>query len=51
MYVVQKNINRLKNGTYTFFLDPKEQKDMMSHLKRNEYEIYKPYKDSEKNIF
>ena len=50
MYVIQKNINRLNNGTYTFFLDPKEQKEMISKLKKNEYKIYKPYKDSEKNI-
>lgn len=51
MYVIQKNLNRLRNGTYTFFLDPKEQKEMISKLKKNEYKIYKPYKDSEKNIF
>ena len=51
MYVIQKNINRLLNGTYTFFLDPKEQREMISKLKKNEYKIYKPYKDSEKNIF
>ena len=51
MYVIQKNINRLRNGTYTFFLDPKEQREMISKLKKNEYKIYKPYKDSEKNIF
>jgi RNA-binding protein YlmH len=51
MYVIQKNINRLRNGTYTFFLDPKEQMEMISHLKKNEYNIYKPYKDSEKKIF
>ena len=51
MYIIQKNINRLLNGTYTFFLDPKEQREMISKLKKNEYKIYKPYKDSEKNIF
>ena len=51
MYIIQKNINRLLNGTYTFFLDPKEQREMISKLRKNEYKIYKPYKDSEKNIF
>ena len=51
MYIIQKNLNRLLNGTYTFFLDPKEQREMISKLRKNEYKIYKPYKDSEKNIF
>ena len=51
MYKIQKNLNRLNNGQYTFFLDPKEQKEIKGKLKKNEYNIFYPYKDSEKNIF
>ena len=51
MYQIQKNLNRLINNQSTFFLDPREQELMKSKLKKNEYKIYKPYKDSEKNIF
>lgn len=51
MYKIQKNLNRLLNGETTFFLDPKEQIQLKGKLKKNEYKIYYPYKDSEKNIF
>ena len=51
MYQIQKNLNRLYNEQSTFFLDPKEQNLLKSKLKKDEYKIYKPYKDSEKNIF
>lgn len=51
MYQIQKNLNRLMNNQSTFFLDPREQELLKSKLKKNEYKIYKPYKDSEKNIF
>ena len=51
MYQIQKNLNRLYNEQSTFFLDPKEQNLLKSKLKIDEYKIYKPYKDSEKNIF
>jgi len=50
MYFIENNLTRLKNGNNTFFLDPKELKELTSKLKKNEYEIYYPYKDSEKNI-
>lgn len=50
MYFIENNLTRLKNGNHTFFLDPKEQKELTSKLKKNEYKIYFPYKDSEKNI-
>ena len=50
MYFIENNLTRLKNGNNTFFLDPKELKDLTSKLKKNEYNIYYPYKDSEKNI-
>ncbi len=51
MYQIQKNLNRLYNGQSTFFLDPREQELLKAKLKKNEYKIYRPYKDSEKNIF
>ena len=51
MYEIQKNLNRLYNGQSTFFLDPREQGLLKNKLKKNEFKIYKPYKDSEKNIF
>jgi len=50
MYSVEKNLNRLYNGQHTFFLDPNEQMKIKGKLKKNEYNIYYPYKDSEKNI-
>lgn len=51
MYQIQKNLNRIFNNQSSFFLDPREQELLKSKLKKNEYKIYKPYKDSEKNIF
>lgn len=50
MYYIEKNLTRLKHGQYTFFLDPKELYEVRSKLKKDEYNIYYPYKDSEKNI-
>ena len=51
MYTIQKNLNRLSNYQPTFFLDPSEQKELKSKLKKNEYKIYSPFPDSEKVIF
>ena len=50
MYLVEKTINRLNSYGYTFFLKPNELQEVVNHLKKNSYEIYKPYPDSEKNI-
>jgi len=50
MYLVEKNINKLNKMGFTFFLDPRELKEVTSHLKKNTYNIYKPYIDSERNI-
>lgn len=50
MYYVEKNLTRLSHGQHTFFLDPKELNEVTCKLKKNEYSIYYPYKDSEKNI-
>ncbi len=50
MYFCQKNLTRLRNNQATFFLDPKELAEVCSKLKKTDYAIYYPYKDSEKNI-
>ena len=50
MYLVEKSINKLNSLGNTFFLDPRELKEVTSHLKKNSYNIYKPYIDSERNI-
>lgn len=50
MYYVEKNLNKLRYGQHTFFLDPKVLNEVKGKLKKNEYFIYYPYKDSEKNI-
>ena len=51
MYTIQKNLNRLNNYQPTFFLDPKEQLELKSKLKKNYYKVFSPYKDAEKVIF
>lgn len=50
MYSIQKNLNRLYTTGSTFFLDPKDLMSIKGKLKKNEYNIYYPYKDSEKVI-
>lgn len=50
MYFIQKNLTRLNNNQSTYFLDPRELQEVKSKLRKNEYQIYFPYKDSEKNI-
>ena len=42
------NYHKLEKEGYTYFLDPKEFKDIKGKLKKNEYHVYYPYKDSEK---
>ena len=51
MYNIKKNIERLKRGDYTYFLDPFEANLIAKSFKKEEYNILKPYKDSEKIIF
>ena len=51
MYTIQKNLNRLNNYQPTFFLDPKEQLELKSKLKKNDYKVFSPYKDAEKVSF
>ena len=50
MYFIQKNLTRFNSIGYTYFLNPSELNNLKSKLKKNEYNIYYPYKDSEKNI-
>ena len=50
MYLIEKTINKLNSNGYSFFLNPKELKDVTNHLRKNTYSIYKPYNYSEKNI-
>ena len=50
MFNVEKIISKLNNKQHTFFLDPRELKEVTYKLKKGEYSIYYPYKDSEKNI-
>lgn len=51
MYTIEKSLNKLNRNQPTFFLDPKEQLELKKKLKKGSYQIYKPYIDSEKNIF
>lgn len=50
MYNIKKNIDRLKTKGSTFFLDPYEVKEISHYLKIKEYNLFKPYIDSEKVI-
>ncbi len=50
MYFIEKNLNRLWNQHSTYFLDPKELSLLKGKLKKGDYSIYYPYKDSEKVI-
>lgn len=50
MYFIEKNLTRLRNNQCSFFLDTKELKEIKGKLKKSDYNIYYPYKDSEKCI-
>ena len=50
MYFIQKNLTRFNNIGYTYFLNPSELNMLKSKLKKNDFKIYYPYKDSEKSI-
>ena len=50
VYKIDNNIQKIMSGKYTYFLDEKEFKEISYKLKNKNYEIYKPYKDSEKLI-
>ena len=51
MYNIKKNVDKLKNGYSTFFLDPNEAREVSKYFKKNEFNVFKPYKDAEKVIF
>ena len=51
MYTIEKSLTKLNHNQPTFFLDPKEQLELKKKLKKDPYQVYKPYPDSEKNIF
>ena len=50
MYLIEKCINKLYQDGFTYFLNPKELQEVTSHLKKNCYQIYKPYQECEKCI-
>ena len=50
MYKIKNNIDRLKDGKPTYFLDKEEVKIIERNFKNKEYNIYKCYIDSEKLI-
>ena len=49
-YIIEKNINKIYRGESTNFLDPTTLKNVISKLKGIKYNIYYPYKDSDKAI-
>lgn len=51
MYKIEKYYEKLKNGEPTFFLTPIDVMELKGRLKKNEYKIFKPTKDSEKVLF
>lgn len=50
IYNIKKNIDKIKRGESTFFLDPKEANLVKSKLKKNEYQIYYTYPECNKII-
>ena len=48
IYKIKNAVEKIKNGRNTLFLDGRELKLVTSKLKNDEYNIYYPYKDSEK---
>lgn len=49
-YIIEKNINKIIRGSYTNFLDPSTSKKVTEKLKSINYNIYYPYKNSDKII-
>ena len=50
MYNTKKNIDKVKRGSHTFFLDPTEANLVKSKLKKDEYNIYETYPECNKVI-
>ena len=51
IYAAEKNIEKILKGKHTFFLDYKLQELVKRKLHKKLYNIYLPYKDSEKVIY
>lgn len=51
VYKIDNTIERILSGKNSLFLDGKEYKDVMGRLKKINYEVYLPYRESEKVIF
>ena len=49
-YIIEKNINKIYRGEATNFLDPTTLKNVISKIKGINYNVYYPYKDSDKTI-
>ena len=49
-YIIEKNVDKIKRYGYTDFLNQSMVKDISYRLKKDEYKIYSPYKDSDKVI-
>ena len=47
-YLVKKNVDKVKNGGYTYFINPNTFNEIKYEISSDEYNIYKPYPDSEK---
>lgn len=50
MYFIEKNINKLKRGEQTLFLNEIEYKKILSIISKNTYNIFYPFIDSNKYI-
>lgn len=48
IYKINNLVEKIRNDKNTLFLDAKELKQVTSKLKKDEYKIYYPYKESEK---
>ena len=50
IYKIDNSIEKILNGKCTYFLDKKEYMKVVSKLKKKDYNVYLPYKESEKVI-
>lgn len=51
MYNIKKNIDKIKRGEHTFFLDPTEAQKIKGNLRKSEYNIYYTFPECNKVIF
>ena len=49
-YLVKKNVDRVERGGFSDFLDPLNMRCVLSKLGGVDYEIYRPFLESERNI-